>query len=60
MVSFSQQPAVKQDTIFGAAGTNFRPFLFCDYFSKCQINGENFAFFVAFLENMNFTYNELV
>ena len=34
MVSFSQLPAVKKDTIFSSALTNFRPFLFCDCFSR--------------------------
>ena len=34
MVSFSQLPAVKKDTIFSAALTNFRPFLFCDCFNS--------------------------
>ena len=33
MVSFSQLPAVKNDTIFGGAETNFGPFLFCDCFT---------------------------
>ena len=39
MVSFSQLPALKKDTIFGAAETNFRPFLFCDCFSMIKIFG---------------------
>jgi hypothetical protein len=34
MVSFSQLPGVKKGTIFGAAETNFRPFLFCDCVSE--------------------------
>ena len=33
MASFSQLPAVKKDTIFGAGQTNFRPFLFSDCFN---------------------------
>ena len=33
MVSFSHLPAVKKETIFGAARKIFWPFLFCDGFS---------------------------
>ena len=35
-VLISQLPAVKNDTISGAAETNFWPFLFCDYFSSSR------------------------
>ena len=36
IMSFSQLPAVKKDTIFGAAQTNFRSYLFYDSFGKVE------------------------